>query len=624
MAETVDRRVRLARGLAWASALGAIAVGLAGIGLAPVCFLLMRPLMIDGALLLGGFAAYIGVACLALVCSGLWTWQTLLEDPVGVPRELGRCAAWAFVAGLPAIAWQIALAQFTLEGNSYWGHEWVAALGTGLISLPWPVFVCANVARWHFRRAVAAMPAPTPGPRARRVYRIVRGTAMAAIGASLVFALAWPTPPRLHGLGPPLKGATVGDWIERWRAGDPAGLGALVEAGAPAVPFVLAAGDGERGPRWVIADWLGTVFDLADNVAPLLAPVQVVRHLEDERFQVILHLRAGAATAVPEILARLEGMPRGHRVPACDALRAIGPDAVAAAPALRKIIADADGWERDHAAMALAAVSIEAADEVLPLFLDGLRTSRGQDLYRALQGLQSLGPRAAAAVPGLLPLLLARGDSTLDHFAVAALVAIEPDSDRVAAALIAALPTSGNIWGIIRALGELPTRAQQIVPVLGATLADPRADARRAAATALGKLGPEARAATPALVTACGDTDWHTRQAAALALGDIGDANPAVLAALETLLADRPTTGHAAYALARLGRADERIVEILTGEVGQRRSTVPAVRGLQACGPVAASALPLLRKLEWAAVWYGDVKGAIAAIEGSAPQPADK
>ncbi len=142
----------------------------------------------------------------------------------------------------------------------------------------------------------------------------------------------------------------------------------------------------------------------------------------------------------------------------------------------------------------------------------------------------------------------------------------------------------------------LPTSGDPL-PQLMASLRDPHAARRAAAARALSGRGKDARTALPALFDALGDEREAVRWSAARAIDAIGvmpaDA-PVLEAALEN--GDAYVRAFAAYALGGLGEAAAGSVPALTEayrrEEGEGRGT--AVGALGQLGPLAKDAVPSL------------------------------
>ncbi|MGP0064127.1 MAG: HEAT repeat domain-containing protein [Isosphaeraceae bacterium] len=217
--------------------------------------------------------------------------------------------------------------------------------------------------------------------------------------------------------------------------------------------------------------------------------------------------------------------------------------------------------------------------EALELWKGGNPSAR----HRGLRRLERLGPRAAAAVPSLIPsltdpdptirretaeileeigepaqaavpaLLAALGDSERDvrKMAARALGSIKPDPKVAIPALVASI-RAGRDRRCLEAISTLGTLGEPAVPALIDFLGDNEPGVSRLAARALAAIGPGARAAIPALIEAQRRLDHEERQRVAEALARMG---PATVQPLVLALRDRDpkVRGGAARALELLG-----------------------------------------------------------------------
>jgi HEAT repeat protein len=147
---------------------------------------------------------------------------------------------------------------------------------------------------------------------------------------------------------------------------------------------------------------------------------------------------------------------------------------------------------------------------------------------RALEKLRALGPRARAAVPGLLAFWMK-----------------EQDAGRPPEA------------ALIQALGAIGPDAREAVPALVKLLKEDDARLRPALAEALGQIGPAADEAAPLIAGLLRQKDPATQDRALAALARMGNRDESVRAALKEFLqaekpANSPRAGRAAVALLRL------------------------------------------------------------------------
>jgi HEAT repeat protein len=283
------------------------------------------------------------------------------------------------------------------------------------------------------------------------------------------------------------------------------------------------------------------------------------------------------------------------------AIAKLGPRGVDAAPSLKKVIARTNltnGKEigndlayevrqtKARAAEALVAVapcSGEGVAALIALMKDG---DNGE--WAAIEALERLGPRAAAAVPALVAVARnARSEKCFD--AIQALIRINDDHDAIVPALVELVSVEpppverGENLGVtdgshgkvavVITIGRLGVRALSAVPSLVRLLkaesedeSKPRqSDEKVAAIRALGRIGPAAKAAVPALVRVMKtDTGRDARIAAIHSLGALGPAaSSAAPFLVEMLSLEAPFPSTAARALGSIGPAARAAVPAL-------------------------------------------------------------
>lgn len=217
-----------------------------------------------------------------------------------------------------------------------------------------------------------------------------------------------------------------------------------------------------------------------------------------------------AAPLVPEIARRLEAAADTNaRRTLIYALRAIGPAAVAAAPALRKAT-KADPEVRLDAADAFVTIGGDGAEEGLAVLVAALDDP--SDRARAVAMLTRLGPAAAGALPALEALLAEPPApdpavpfvTSPNTFATAVATIGGPQKgkkgyDFLLDALRAENPFDPAAEDAAIRLGGLGASAAEAVPALTAALDSPNPMLRAGAAEALGRIGPAAAPALPRL-----------------------------------------------------------------------------------------------------------------------------
>lgn len=204
-------------------------------------------------------------------------------------------------------------------------------------------------------------------------------------------------------------------------------------------------------------------------------------------------LLAAFEVMLPALTAGLSDPYVRNRLAALDAIELYAGAARSAVPALTRTLEDPDRFVRWAAARILGRIGPTELSRTVP----GLsRLLFDPDLgvnVAAAQALERYGESAAGAVPAL------------------------------AQALQSATDTEKRL-AIIETLGSIGEKAAPAIPALSATLMDPYAKTRAAAATLLGQFGGTARAAVPALRRALNDTDPEVRGAASDALLNILEA----------------------------------------------------------------------------------------------------
>jgi HEAT repeat protein len=303
------------------------------------------------------------------------------------------------------------------------------------------------------------------------------------------------------------------------------------------------------------------------------ATVEALRHLLDDHDEMLQlsavstlgNIGPPASPALPAILRLLDnGGPRVTAV-VVSALGRIGAEPGLVIPPLLRILVGPDAPLRESAGAALSRIGKEATpaspgctwvhELVASLTASDVRVRRGAAL-----ALGALGVPVREAVG---PLSKALAD-----------------------------PDQGVRMEVARALWRLdPLRADALVPVLTAALADPDLQVPRSAAATLEEMGPAAVAAVPALRQALEAKDVLLHEAVARALGRIG---PLAAAAVPDLVGLAKRDRAAVLALGAMGpAAREAIPELL--ELLKTRSDLPAALALAALDSSRKEGLPVLR-----------------------------
>jgi HEAT repeat protein len=297
-------------------------------------------------------------------------------------------------------------------------------------------------------------------------------------------------------------------------------------------------------------------------------------------------------SAVPVLV---EGL--GHadaRQDAVNELSRLGREAKAAAPELKKLLADRDQEFALEAALALARIAPADAADAVPVLARRV-VENGNRASAAAVALGTLGPAAKAALPDLVKAFAAEKPNVRITAAEAA-VRIDPAR---------AGPATEALVGLLKdkKLSKGGVRAH--------------------AAEALARIGPGAKAAVPVLVDLLNDDGpFHAEIAVAAVRVDPSAENPAV-AWIRTCLADarHDDRYEVAEQVRDLGPAGAALVPDFVSLLGSDDPHFRwrAVEALGAVGPGAAAALPQLR-----AVAAGDPRepvrkaaaAAVKAVEG--------
>ncbi len=261
----------------------------------------------------------------------------------------------------------------------------------------------------------------------------------------------------------------------------------------------------------------------------------LVRALVDEDFSASHKAQSVLGTvgraAVPALIELLQGPDPEGRRKAIWVLRAIGPEAVEAVPALIAALEDSTplyGASIPRCAMsALAAIGPAAGVAVVPLtrFLD---SSDPRLRFDAAEALLKITGECRQCLPVLIE-ALSSPNIHLRRDAALALEQIGPPAKAAVPALIAALKDrKGNIRHFAAAaLGRIGYNAKEVVPLLIPMVNEQEWYIRFHAICALGYFGPKARAALPVLREAAKDRAQYVQKAIDPALASIEGCGPA-------------------------------------------------------------------------------------------------
>jgi HEAT repeat protein len=258
--------------------------------------------------------------------------------------------------------------------------------------------------------------------------------------------------------------------------------------------------------------------------------------------------------AVPALIDALDDPRQQVQIKAAEALRYIGPDAAAPAPALvRKLgIRGPDigiAWGAEEALVAIGPAA-------LPSLIRCLEGDDKEARQRAMLILARFGAAARDAVPALAK-LVNLPDGVQSGDAIAVLGKIGPGAS-------AAIPTLSAAYESLKPddedrkyalLDALPRIGAPPSPRIIGDLNDPDPDRRASAVLILSQFGAKAHSAAGRLVALVDDPSPVVRVRAAVALFSVDPAHPRVLSALSSALdsSDIDILDEAIPAIAQLG-----------------------------------------------------------------------
>jgi HEAT repeat protein len=441
-------------------------------------------------------------------------------------------------------------------------------------------------------------------------------------------------------------------------AGDPetvdGAIEALLEMGEGAVPDLeIALGDPDPRIRAMAARVLGDLGPAGVGPGALEVGALLGGLISDpspevceEAFEALVSLGAWAAGAAPAIHGSLQGkaskeevldlcgllatmgpaaVPHladlldlpGARIPALEALRAIGPFAAGALDRVASHLADEDPEARRRAALAVAGLCSGSGDlaaeaGAVASLLPALRDPEPRVRAAAARALASMGEAARPALDALRA-LRDDADPAARFSSAAALWRIGREATGAVAACLEAeaaggAPKPDGIWVWLSPwdeglkpfdlLREIAGASPEAFQELHAAAGDPASPSRAAAIEALGAIGPGAMEAIPVLREAAGSEDGGAALPAAEAIWKIsGDAGPAVRILVVILergpAEDRP---EAAFRLGRLGlRARDAVPALEEAVESQDRPLCRAA--IDALGSIGPEAAPAARAL---------------------------
>jgi HEAT repeat protein len=417
------------------------------------------------------------------------------------------------------------------------------------------------------------------------------------------------------GVGPLTE--ALKDKNERTRCAAARALGTMGAEAGPAVPALAALLKEEKDEhvRCTVCEALQELGPHSRAAVPALAQALADRD-HDVRQQAADALGAcgpGARAAVPALIARLKEGDEEARDHVIGALGAIGPGARPAVAPLRRLLKSGKPALAFRAAEALARISPEEAETILPPLLKALKAPAGGPFppdgrARAARALAFLGARAAPA-SALLAERVATADNDDLYVYGEALNAI---GEPAVGPVLEALKKSDN-EGARELLGWALEGIGK--PALSRWLKDSHPRARQVAVSRLAAFAPPVPEAVPFFQKALEDASPDNRRRVAWSLGQYGKAGvPALVKALKG--PDAELRAEAASALAAIGPEAREAVAPLLAALDDRDSDLrrEAAAALGRIGPQARAAVgPLTRLLKDS---EGEVRGAAALALG--------
>lgn len=224
------------------------------------------------------------------------------------------------------------------------------------------------------------------------------------------------------------------------------------------------------------------------------------------------------APAVPHLIAGLESKDAKVCLAAVRSLGDIGPKAQAAAPALAKHLASANGALQLHVARSLYSVS-GGHQGALDVLHNSARCG-DKDLRReALRCLQQVHCKAKELIPTMVKLILDDEDSAYPAGEVLAVVGRDSTPPLIDALIGADAKQAARVVYVLRRLGPI---ADTAIPVVIRLLDHNDRNLANLAASSLPDFGPQARQGIPNLLNGLKVADFNFRLICAESLARIG------------------------------------------------------------------------------------------------------
>ncbi|MFO0905660.1 MAG: HEAT repeat domain-containing protein [Pirellulales bacterium] len=318
-------------------------------------------------------------------------------------------------------------------------------------------------------------------------------------------------------------------------------------AGSYALVGQVAAQDTPRIPERPASEWIRelesgqiervematrALSGLGAQATPIIP--DLIRILEtdnpDNRRHVLAIIQALgpiAKDATPAIRKKLFHEDFHTQYWACRAIGAIGPEAIAAAPDLGKLLSTRYAASvRRNAALALGLLGPGIGRAGVEQLTDMLRDRNHPVRIDAALSLGALGDAAKPAIPELRTALLDKRRDMRVPTCVA-LWKITQQADDLLPVLMEEVREGSLPWEAAQAFGEFGAAAKPVVPQLIEGLGSATNTEQRATyLDALGAIGPAARSAEGAIRKYVDDEDEEVSQAAREALEKIGAPAP--------------------------------------------------------------------------------------------------
>lgn len=294
-------------------------------------------------------------------------------------------------------------------------------------------------------------------------------------------------------------------------------LGEIGPAAKAAVPALTKALKDKRWPqRFIRRDAARALGQIGPEAKACVS--SLYEALEDKWVYVRIWAHYALAKITgnfhKHVLALIELLQdEAARLEAACALGELGPNAIAALPALEKALWEEEGW--GPATIGAAKERIMSGkgklrEFAIPILTEALNDKNWAVRSAAAVALERFGPRAKSAVPALIDAI---GDPVREVYCAVTTALVTIDT-KVAVPIISQMLRNDIAEALVKC-------GKSAIPVFIEALKDEYDRVRARAAISLGEIGLGAKTAIPALRKALGDQDLWVREKASEALEKI-------------------------------------------------------------------------------------------------------